>query len=176
MVLDDLGLVPTLRRTAAERSRRSGLGGRLRVRGADARLGKELESAMFRIVDDSMTASLEAKPAELVVILDWQESGVTATVRGRPVGAPVAGPTRALWPLAAARRDKQMPAGAGVDDPRTGNGGQARLSREGMGRDPGPRPVRSALSATFRPTAGLSRLGRRLAADARPEHNPRSAT
>ncbi len=110
MVLDDLGLVPTLRRTAAERSRRSGLAVGFESVGADARLGKELESNMFRIVDDCLTGMLEAHPAELVVILDWQESGVTATVRGRPVGAPVAESEAARMAVAAARRDKQMPA------------------------------------------------------------------
>ena len=54
MVLDDLGLVPTLRRTAAERSRRSGMAVGFESVGADARLGTELESAMFRIVDDAV--------------------------------------------------------------------------------------------------------------------------
>ena len=110
MVLDDLGLVPTLRRTAAERSRRSGVAVRFESIGADARLGTELESTMFRIVDDSLSGMLEASPAQLVVILDWQDTGLTATVRGRPVGAPVAESDAARMAVAMARRDKQMPA------------------------------------------------------------------
>ena len=110
MVLDDLGLVPTLRRTASERSRRSGVAVGFESVGADARLGTELESAMFRIVDDCVSGMLEARPAELVVSLDWQEIGVTATVRGRPLGAPVAESEAARMAVAVARRDKQMPA------------------------------------------------------------------
>jgi two-component system sensor histidine kinase DegS len=110
MVLDDLGLVPTLRRTAAERSRRSGMAVGFESVGADARLGTELESAMFRIVDDAVSGMLDARPAELVVRLDWLEVGLKATVRGRPVGAPVAESEAARRAVASARRDKQMPA------------------------------------------------------------------
>jgi two-component system sensor histidine kinase DegS len=109
MVLDDLGLVPTLRRTASERSRRSGVQVGFESIGADTRLGTELESAMFRIVDDALQGMLEARPAELVVSLDWQEAGVTASVRGRGIGAPVGQSDAARMAVAAARRDKQMP-------------------------------------------------------------------
>ena len=42
--------------------------------------------------------------------LDWQESGLKATVRGRPAGAPVAESEAARMAVATARRDKQMPA------------------------------------------------------------------
>jgi len=110
MVLDDLGLVPTLRRTAAERSRRSGMAVGFESVGADARLGTELESNMFRIVDDTVSGMLEAHPAELTVRLDWQEGGLKATVRGRARGTPVAESEAARMAVAAARRDKQMPA------------------------------------------------------------------
>ena len=65
---------------------------------------------MFRIVDDALSGMLEAHPAELVVSLDWQDSGVTATVRGRPVGAPSGESDAARMAVAVARRDKQMPA------------------------------------------------------------------
>ena len=109
MVLDDLGLVPTLRRTAAERSRRSGMVVRFESVGPDARLGSELESTVFRIVDDAVSGMLDAHPQELTVRLDWQDSGLTLTVRGRPVGA-VAESDAARLAVATARRDKQMPA------------------------------------------------------------------
>jgi two-component system sensor histidine kinase DegS len=110
MVLDDLGLVPTLRRAAAERSRRSGQAVTFESVGADSRLTGEIESALFRIVDDAVQGLLDARPAELVVRLDWLESGVTATVRGRPRGATQAPDEAARAAVAAARRDKQMPA------------------------------------------------------------------
>jgi two-component system sensor histidine kinase DegS len=109
MVLDDLGLVPTLRRAAAERSRRSGQHVVFESVGADGRLATELDSALFRIVDDALQAMVEAQPAGLIVRLDWLENGVKATVRGRPSGQPdPVDKDRAA--VAAARRDRQMPA------------------------------------------------------------------
>ena len=108
MVLDDLGLVPTLRRAAAERSRRSGQSVEFESVGADSRLGGEIESSLFRIVDDAVQGMLEARPETLMVRLDWLEDGLTATVRGRARGAP-APDEAARAAVAAARRDKQMP-------------------------------------------------------------------
>ena len=108
MVLDDLGLVPTLRRAAAERSRRSGQNVEFESVGADTRLGSEIESSLFRIVDDAVQGMLEAHPETLTVRLDWLETGVTATVRGRERGGPTADDA-ARAAVAAARRDKQMP-------------------------------------------------------------------
>ncbi|MEX2546501.1 MAG: histidine kinase [Chloroflexota bacterium] len=113
MVLDDLGLVPTLRRAAAERNRRSGQIVGFESVGADTRLPSDLESAVFRIVDDAVQGLLDAHPAELMVRLDWHESGLKATVRGRPQsgpGAQTAPADVARAAVAAARRDRQMPA------------------------------------------------------------------
>ena len=62
MVLDDLGLVPTIRRAA-----RDAAGGR-RSRssssriGADRRLSMELESGLFRILDETLAAYLAGRP------------------------------------------------------------------------------------------------------------------
>lgn len=110
MVLDDLGLVPTLRRSAAQRSRLSGQAVRFESVGADGRLPSELESGLLQIVDDAVQGLLDARPEELVVVLDWQENTVKATVRGRPSGRPKAPADVARAAVAAARRDKQMPA------------------------------------------------------------------
>ncbi len=63
MVLDDLGLVPTLRRSAAERTRRQGVSVRFESAGSDRRLATELESAVFRIVDDAMIEFAVRPPA-----------------------------------------------------------------------------------------------------------------
>src|SRR5437764_228723 len=48
MVLDDLGMVPTLRRSAAERSRRFSVPVRFESVGTDGRLSTEAESGLFR--------------------------------------------------------------------------------------------------------------------------------
>ena len=81
MVLDDLGLVPTLRRTARERGRRAQVAVELESMGADRRLSTELESAVFRILDEALTAYLAQHPDLVRVQLDWAdalEASVTA--------------------------------------------------------------------------------------------------
>ena len=110
MVLDDLGLVPTLRRTAAERTRRSGVAVAFESVGSDRRLTTELESGLFRLVDDAIEGLLEARPAEVGVRLDWQDTGLRAAVNGRPTGQSDVPADKARAAIAAARRDRQMPA------------------------------------------------------------------
>lgn len=109
MVLDDLGLVPTLRRAAAERSRRSGQTVVFQSVGADRRLLSELESTLFRIVDDAVQGFLDARAADVLVRLDWADIGVKATIRGQPQGRRDAPADVAKAAVAAARRDKQIP-------------------------------------------------------------------
>jgi signal transduction histidine kinase len=109
MVLDDLGLVPTLRRSAREASRRSGTQVRFESVGADRRLSTGLESGLFRIIDDTVVGYLELKPIELVVRLDWSEIDVRATVRARPAGADESAETKARAAVANARRDRALP-------------------------------------------------------------------
>ena len=72
MVLDDLGLVPTLRRAARERGRRAGVPVEFDSMGADRRLPMDLESGLFRILDEALAAYLATRagagvaPARLV--------------------------------------------------------------------------------------------------------------
>jgi two-component system sensor histidine kinase DegS len=85
MVLDDLGLLPTLRRAARDRGRRAGLEVEFESLGADRRLPVELESGMFRILDQALAAYLAAAPDRLALRLDWGdevEARITATRRG----------------------------------------------------------------------------------------------
>jgi two-component system sensor histidine kinase DegS len=58
MVLDDLGLVPTLRRAARDRGLRAGIAVDFESLGADRRLSVELESGLFRILDEALAAYL----------------------------------------------------------------------------------------------------------------------
>jgi two-component system sensor histidine kinase DegS len=110
MVLDDLGLVPTLRRAAAERGRRTGQPVVFESVGADSRMPTEMESGLFRLIDDAVQALIEAQPAEVIVRLDWMESAVSATIRGRPRNSPGAQSEKAQRAVADARRDKVIPA------------------------------------------------------------------
>jgi two-component system sensor histidine kinase DegS len=83
MVLDDLGLVPTLRRSARERGQRSGVTVEFDSMGTDRRLPMELESGLFRIYEEAVTAYLAAGPDRVSVRLDWTperlESSVSAS-------------------------------------------------------------------------------------------------
>jgi two-component system sensor histidine kinase DegS len=110
MVLDDLGLVPTLRRSTLERGRRAGLQVRFESVGADRRLPSEIESALFRVIDDALVGYLSARPPELALMLDWSEQGVRATVRASTGETDQPPATRAHAVVAAARRAKTMPA------------------------------------------------------------------
>ena len=71
MVLDDLGLVPTLRRSARDRGPRAGVAVEFDSMGTDRRLPMELESGLFRIFDEALTAYLGATPDRVVLRLDW---------------------------------------------------------------------------------------------------------
>ena len=63
MVLDDLGLVPTLRRAARERGRRAGVPVDFDSLGPDRRLPMDLESGLFRILDEALAAYLRPAPS-----------------------------------------------------------------------------------------------------------------
>ncbi len=74
MVLDDLGLLPTLRRAARDRGRRAQLPVEFDSDGADRRLGVEIESGLFRIVDEALAAYLDRGPDRVAVRLDWGDA------------------------------------------------------------------------------------------------------
>jgi two-component system sensor histidine kinase DegS len=87
MVLDDLGLVPTIRRAASERGRRARLPVEFDSMGPDRRLSMELESALFRILDEALGGYLAGKPDRVAISLDWSdrlEARVVA-MRDQPV-------------------------------------------------------------------------------------------
>lgn len=71
MVLDDLGLVPTLRRASRDRGRRAGVAVEFESIGVDRRLPVEIESGLFRMLDDALAAHVAAKPDTLAMHLDW---------------------------------------------------------------------------------------------------------
>ena len=80
MVLDDLGLVPTLRRAARERGHRTGVTVDFDSMGTDRRLTMDIESGMFRIVDEAMAAYLTAGPDRVSVRLDWSDDLLEAHI------------------------------------------------------------------------------------------------
>ncbi len=82
MVLDDLGLVPTLRRSARDRGRRASIPVEFDSMGQDRRLSMDLESGLFRMLDEALAAYLAADPEQIAMRLDWGEqleARITAT-------------------------------------------------------------------------------------------------
>jgi hypothetical protein len=87
MVLDDLGLVPTLRRAVRDRGRRAAVAVEFESLGADRRLPMELESGLFRILDEALAGYLSGGPDTVALRLDWSEL-VEARVTARRTGQP----------------------------------------------------------------------------------------
>ena len=83
MVLDDLGLVPTLRRASRDRGRRAGVNVEFESIGVDRRLPMEIESGLFRMLDDALAAHVAAKPDTLAMHLDWGEQLTIELTAGR---------------------------------------------------------------------------------------------
>jgi hypothetical protein len=71
MVLDDLGLMPTLRRTARERSRRARVPIDFDSIGTDRRLPIDTESALFRLIDEALGGFVATRPERISIRLDW---------------------------------------------------------------------------------------------------------
>jgi two-component system, NarL family, sensor histidine kinase DegS len=91
MTLDDLGLVPTLRKFVKEFGERSGIATSLRVVGEEARLSGSLEPTLFRIVQEALNnARKHAHASNVEVIVTFQPSFVSAVVRDDGVGMDVA--------------------------------------------------------------------------------------
>ena len=108
MVLDDLGLVPTLRRAARDRGQKAGIAVDFESLGQDRRLPMDLESAMFRLLDEALAAYLSLGPEHISLRLDWGdqlEARLTAT---RPVQEVQRG-HREVSPSAATVPDKELP-------------------------------------------------------------------
>lgn len=73
MVLDDLGLVPTLRRSARDRGGKAGIAVEFDSMGQDRRLPMDLESGLFRMLDEALAAYLSLAPEHVTLKLDWGE-------------------------------------------------------------------------------------------------------
>jgi hypothetical protein len=88
MVLDDLGLLPTLRRDARERSQRAQVPIDFDSAGADRRLPADVESTLFRMIDESLAGFVSVHPERISLRLDW---GIRLVVIvSTPYVAPVA--------------------------------------------------------------------------------------
>jgi two-component system sensor histidine kinase DegS len=165
MVLDDLGLVPTLRRVARDRSRRAQVPVEFDSIGSDRRLPAELESAVFRIVDDSVAALTPAHPERVTVTLEWGATELTTTVRAHrapsdeePAPEPIAADVPAVLAsmIESRRADRAAEIAAGgipasvrreTTDRAAALGGRTTVDADGQGVEvviPAPSPTDEA--------------------------------
>ncbi len=122
MVLDDLGLVPTLRRATRERAKRAGIPIDFDSMGTDRRLPMDLETGLFRILDEAMEAYVAGQATWVTVRLDWAEqfeAHVTAyreMAQAEPAATPETAPDADLPPaLAAMMEDRRADARDAVE-------------------------------------------------------------
>ena len=91
MTLDDLGLVPTLRKFVKEFGDKAAVNAQLRVVGEEVRLPGSYEPTIFRIVQEALNnARKHARARSVEVLITFQETAVTAVVRDDGVGMDVA--------------------------------------------------------------------------------------
>jgi two-component system, NarL family, sensor histidine kinase DegS len=83
MVLDDLGLVPTLRRVARDRGRRSQVPIEFESYGTDRRLPMDVESALFRLIDETVTGFLSCHPDRVSIRFEWAADKTEARISAR---------------------------------------------------------------------------------------------
>ncbi|HEX3263980.1 MAG TPA: hypothetical protein VHR37_09985, partial [Solirubrobacterales bacterium] len=80
---------PTLRRASRDRGRRVGIAVDFESVGVDRRLPVDLESGLFRMLDDALAAHTAARPDTVSLHLDWGEQLVIELTAGRrPVPVP----------------------------------------------------------------------------------------
>ncbi len=83
MVLDDLGLVPTLRRVSRDRGRRSQVPIEFESYGTDRRLPMDIESALFRLIDETLTGFLSCHPDRISIRFEWAADRTEARISAR---------------------------------------------------------------------------------------------
>ena len=108
MVLDDLGLVPTLRRATRERGAKAGITVEFDSMGQDRRLPMDLETGLFRILDGALVAYLTLAPEHVSLRLDWGDQLEARLVASRTVAEITRG-ERDVAPSAASIPDKELP-------------------------------------------------------------------
>ncbi len=97
-VLDDLGLVPALRWFISQRVQPAGLHVELQTHGMEERLSEELETAIFRIMQEAITNAVKhARARNLTVELSREPGQIAGLVRddGRGFSPAAAGSTKA---------------------------------------------------------------------------------
>ncbi|MDO7906551.1 sensor histidine kinase [Paenibacillus sp. JX-17] len=87
MALDDLGLIPTLRKYVQDFEERTKIRAVFETRGKEHRLSSAMEAAIYRLVQEALTnASKHAHPTHVVVEITYQAQLVKIVVQDNGVG------------------------------------------------------------------------------------------
>jgi two-component system sensor histidine kinase DegS len=87
MILDDLGLVPTLRRYLQDFGERNSIQTNFVLQGSESRLPKHLEISLFRVIQEALTnVAKHAHAPHTRVALEIEERRVTVAVEDDGVG------------------------------------------------------------------------------------------
>ena len=165
MVLDDLGLVPTIRRAARERGRRAQIVVDFDSLGTERRLDMELESGLFRMIDQALAG----------LPLDKPQAGHDPARLGRPGRGPHRRSRRgARGPPRAGARRRCLDAGRpGPDDRRAPDGCRHRRSRGDAQSRPAGQGLAGDPPASRHPGHGRRAAGRRDRGPDRGQHDER---
>lgn len=91
MALDDLGLVPTLRKFSQDFEEKNKISTEFHVTGKETRLPSELEVAIYRLVQEASSNVLKhANATHLMIELVYQQDNVTIAIQDNGVGFDVA--------------------------------------------------------------------------------------
>lgn len=92
MDLDDLGLVPAVKRYLSEFESTSGLPVAVKIIGSERRYSQALEVAIFRTIQEALNNVFKhAKASNVVVVLETQPNSICAVVRDDGIGFDVGG-------------------------------------------------------------------------------------
>jgi two-component system, NarL family, sensor histidine kinase DegS len=87
MALDDLGLIPTLRKYVQDYEEKTRIRSIFETRGKEYRLSSAMEAAIYRLVQEALTnAAKHAEPTYVTVILTFQAQIVKLTVEDNGKG------------------------------------------------------------------------------------------
>jgi two-component system sensor histidine kinase DegS len=115
MILDDLGLVPTMRRYVETLSDRTGFRVDLEVIGAEARLPSATESNLFRLAGAAIDAMRRHGARTARLTFDWQPGEVRATLTaGRDADDGLSAELQRIASRARARAPLHGEAGVGI--------------------------------------------------------------
>lgn len=86
-ILDDLGMVTSIRRLLEDTTERTGGKGQLKIVGEERRLSQDLEVAFFRIAQEALwNVEHHSKATELVVTITFAEHEATLNIRDNGIG------------------------------------------------------------------------------------------